>query len=151
VVSAVVSVLPCVVVTNAFLCYVQALAGYPAIDWTRMVYDGSRALFFRGKNPTRHHAIPGARLSGYLVPSQLPDLPHNCRVSSFLCRIKCFFDYQADGASRALRSGISLPLVGYQGNLTDGASVRARVVYLQARVVVYKLHKLGDASVISWK
>jgi hypothetical protein len=38
---------PCVVVTNAFLCYVQALAGYPAIDWTRMVYDGSRALGFR--------------------------------------------------------------------------------------------------------
>jgi hypothetical protein len=51
-VSAVVSVLPCAVVTNAFLCYVQALAGYPAIDWTRMVYDGSRALGFRGENPT---------------------------------------------------------------------------------------------------
>jgi hypothetical protein len=51
-VNAVVSVLPCAVVTNAFLCYVQALAGYPAIDWTRMVYDGSRALSFRGENPT---------------------------------------------------------------------------------------------------
>ena len=51
-VNAVVSVLPCAVVTNAFLCYVQALAGYPAIDWTRMVYDGSRALGFRGENPT---------------------------------------------------------------------------------------------------
>ena len=34
------------------MCYVQALAGYPAIDWTRMVYDGSRALGFRGENPT---------------------------------------------------------------------------------------------------
>ena len=53
-VNAVVSVLPCAVVTNAFLCYVQALAGYPAIDWTRMVYDGSRALGFRGENPTVH-------------------------------------------------------------------------------------------------
>ena len=36
-------------------------------------------------------------LFGYLVPSQLLDQPHNCRVSSFLCRAKCFFDCRADG------------------------------------------------------
>ena len=70
-------------------------------------------------------------LFGYLVPTQLPDLPHNCRVSSFVCRITCFFNYQANGAGNALRSSISLPLAGYLGNLTDGASVQARVVYLQ--------------------
>jgi hypothetical protein len=44
------------------------------------------------------------------VPSHLPDLPHNCRVSSFLCRTTCFFDYQADGASNALRSSVHISM-----------------------------------------
>jgi hypothetical protein len=59
-------------------------------------------------------ATGGCFTSGYLVPTQLPDLPHNYRVSSFVCRTKCFFDYQADGAGSALRSSITLPLAGYR-------------------------------------
>jgi hypothetical protein len=98
-----------------------------------MVYDGSRALGFRGENPTSRNTQYQVR--GFLFIWCRP----NCRIFLttagsllfFAGPSKCFFDYQADGASRALRSSIGPPIAGYQGNLTDGASVQARVVYLQ--------------------
>jgi hypothetical protein len=72
--GAVVSVLPCAVVTNAFLCYMKALAGHPTIDWTRIVHDGSRALGFCGENPTVHIF----RCAAFCLVIWCR---HNCRIS----------------------------------------------------------------------
>jgi hypothetical protein len=84
--SAVVGVLPFVIATNAFLCYsMKALAGYPAID--RLDAHGVRrqscAGFSWRKSDSTHFQVRGF-LFGYLVPSQLPDQPHNCPAGSLL-------------------------------------------------------------------